>query len=1255
MKLKQIIEIENYYKVELNQIIEDKNEYSKVEFYKNENAYCLNSKNEVIKLNLKNNNLENLNGLLIVKETITHLNIAATRTDSIEALSKFENLIFLDLSTNNIEDIGPITGLKKLERLYLDNNKIIKIPELNLLKLRELWLYSNKIENIDNLKNLPNLNYLNISNNKIRNIDAVGNLKSLSIINLEKNDIIDVFSLSNFKSLYSLHLSSNKISDISSLTNFNDIENLNLENNQIEDITPLKCIEIKELFIGGNNIFDLSPIYSSLKTKKIKFINANDSPLLVYPREEIVKRGEERIIEWFDMVIENCNQKIEEVSDSGSTSLDLGMMGLTDLNLIPKLFEFEKLEELILSNIWAEYNVETNEWDLVDSDNNFYKNNLSNIPDEISNLKNLKILIAGGDWKKNKKWTNRWRIKEINPINRLDNIEYLNLSNNQIESFKITRNLKHLRTIHINNNKINNISISRILNLEYLFASNNLIENVNFLKKSYNLKAIDLHSNFINDLFPIRDLIIKIDIVNKSWQFNTISISNNPLRNPGIEVIERGKEAVLRRMESNFGIPKFINDEVKLILVGNSETGKTTLAKYLDKDINYKEKHPFTLWMDVMKIDFNNVKLNVFDFGGHEYFHDTHHIFFTKNTLYFLLWEKATDNYALRDLHQIDNNGDLIKLQTFDYPIFYWLDSIKHFIKEKTNENFSDELKNILKESELEEFKATSLIIQNKVISNNDLVFLNNKSIVNKYPFIHDFINIDLHKERNLNSLDETLKEMLEKLGKITGGEYPIYYKRIKENIQEFKSYKGKRILNFNEFKRLCQGFKRSLMTDDEYLDIGYFLKDIGLILISKDKNSFYLDLSHLSNQIIKIYTGLEKNGGILSETEIRDKNIDEIENVLKLIADFNMAFELINGVDNNFIFPLFLPSKPSKVVDLLLENKVKPYKRIQYRGFMHKGIILHVFSTYSNKIVNDEIDKNTYYWKNGLIVKENESLVLIKFFLGDNSTDAYIDLYNFDNNEIFVENIKDKIIDINKINNYDVEECVSIDGINFIPLKLIHDNEENKNEVFLNQDDLKYYRLYDFKKYLKNKNNTMKKVFLSYSRQNLNYKESLKTHLSILERYGLLKAWSCDQIVAGTWNQQIQKELEESDIIIYMVSADFMSSNYIMEDEVKKGIELVKKNPDKKIICVLVGVCQWSNWSVLEEVYNQSKDPHGSFSTSDLSQFQFLPYHQYKNEQGVAIREEIVALEKWGRHPYDVINEAYNQIVSRVFNEVNN
>jgi internalin A len=401
MESVEISEIEKYYNIELRHIIEDERIQSKVEFYKNQNTYSLNSKKEVIKINLKDNNLENLKGLSIVQTTITHLNLGATRIDNIKVLSNFKNLIFLDLSTNNIEDINPIKGLKKLEYLYLDNNKINKIPELNLPNLYELWLYSNNIVDITNLKYSLNLYSITLSNNKVENINVLGELKNLKVVDLRKNKISDINVLNNFKSLDSLNLSSNTINDISALSSFNNIKYLNLENNLIEDITSLKFIEIEKLFIGENNIIDLSSLYSSLKAKKIQFINVNNSPNLLYPTEGIAKGGEERIVEWLDMLFENvekCKQKINDIKNNDiiKTSLDLGMMGLTDLSLIPELFELENLEELILSNEWAKFNLETKEWEPEFSKNKFYSNNIFNIPIEITKLKKLKKLIVGG-------------------------------------------------------------------------------------------------------------------------------------------------------------------------------------------------------------------------------------------------------------------------------------------------------------------------------------------------------------------------------------------------------------------------------------------------------------------------------------------------------------------------------------------------------------------------------------------------------------------------------------------------------------------------------------------------------------------------------------------------------------------------------------------------------------------------------------------------------------------------------------------
>lgn len=1176
---KVVKKLEEHYNITLKKVDENENPTLKLELLKGGNYYTENERGEILKLNLSVNVIDDIGILQKNSHSITHLNLSNNRLANIQILSRFKNLKFLNLSTNLISDINAISGLKNLQYLYLDDNKITQIPVLNLQNLSELKIFNNQITNITNLSSLLAMNLLDLSFNAVENITSIFALNNLIDLKLDNNKVSNLSGIENLKSLTKLSITANIIKDLSVFIKIKRIDFLNLSDNNIDDITFLKNIEIDKLTLVNNKIFDLSPLYNSLKNGKIKFLNVSGNDL-IYPPSKVANGGEINIVGWFDAITTNVNTKIANAIEEKKVKIDLGNMGITDLSLVPKLFEFENLEELILSNVYAEFNLESNEWEPIPSKNNFLKNNIYNIPYEISKLINLKKLIIGGDWNQSKKWKNRWRIVDMNPITKLDNLEYLNLSNNQIEKFTITRNLPKLKTIHINNNNIKSISVSKALHLEYLFVSNNYIKSVDFLKKSDNIKSIDLHSNLVLDLNPIKNLINKIGISDSQWLYNTISIYNNPLENPGMEVVQRGKEAVLRRMDANFGISLFKNNEVKLILVGNSEAGKTTLLQYLSKDENYKVQHPFTLWMNVKQIQHDEANLNIFDFGGHEYFHDTHHIFFTKNTLYFILWEKTTNQYAFRNLNQIGDSGDKIKLNTFDYPLIYWLDSIKHFIKDRSPENFSDELKSLVnenseeKEQEEEIIYASTLVIQNKVNDYKDLVFLDNLSLITKYPFIHNIINVNLHLSKNLENLNDNLSEMIDKSKISTGGEYPVYYKNIQDNIKKLQnsdnSNESKNILTFNEFKRLCSPFKRTLTTDNEFLDIAYFLKDVGLILISKDESTFYLDLKHLSKQVIKLYDGLEKKGGILKYNEIKDKNLENFDKVLKMIIDFNMAFELEKPDGKILIFPLFLPIEPSKIVKLLIQDNLKPYRRIEYSGFMHKNIILHVFANYSKNIVPSEIDENTYFWKNGLIVKDKNSTVIIKFFTGDNENDAYIDLYNLDKDEVFAEKIKEDIMKININNNYEVSECVAEDGVNFIPLSLIHKNEQkNLNILYKNH----YFQLSNFKKYFKNKN-LMKKIFISYSKYDDDYKKEFVKHLISLKDENLIDPFNCDEIELGDNSHEvIQKKLEECDYMIALVSVDFLNTKYIREFEIDKAEEL-----EKKIIPIIIKPCDWES-----------------------------------------------------------------------------
>lgn len=1224
MKPKEILDIEKYYNIELTQIFEDENEYSKVEFYKNENTFSLNPKNEVLKLNLKDNYLEDLNGLSNIKKTVTHLNLAATRINKIDILTDFKNLIFLDLSTNKISDLNLIKGLSYIECLYLDNNQIKDIPELNMPKLSELWLYSNEIEDISNLHNLLNLIYLNISNNKIKSIEPLRNLKNLKNIVLSKNEISDISPLSTFKTLFSLDLSINKINDLTSLSNFDDINNLDLQNNVIVDVTPLKSIKINELNIGENNIIDLSPLYSSFKLKNIRFINVHDSPNLRYPTEEIAKKGEERIVEWFDLVIENCNQKINEFKQNDENILDLGMMGLTDLSLIPKLFELENLEELILSNVWAEYNEKGSYWERENSNNNFYINNIYYIPSEIKNLKNLKKLIIGGDWKKDNHW-NRWRIKDITPLFSLNKLEYLNASNNVIERIAVRTppKLINLKILHLNNNKLNTFyTLTKFPNLEELYLSNNELTTVNNLKNLITLKTVDLHSNKITTLKPLINLLKKtsINITDTKWEKNTINIKENSIKQPNFETILNGKEAIIRYFESDW--KKIRNKEIKLILVGNSEVGKTTLVKYLDGEKDLDSPHEATHWMiekdvtskQIIKKLNDKCNLRVFDFGGQDYYHDTHQIFFTGNTVYLLLWEEKTNGIYKRNLEQT-LNGIKRSIITQDYPVEYWLESIKHFTKIKSN---------ILDEDDkiVFEYDSKTLVIQNKVSKSNEISQLNNAQLTSKikYPFIYDFININIKNgKRNLEHFDFLLTDIINEMEKV--GEEVLEYQHIIRN--DLKTYNAKPILSFNEFIEYCNSKLYKNINNDEAKDLCIYLQHIGLIFYLPNFSKIYIDKDWVFKSIHSTLDGLFETEGEFNEDYIEEiiKEVGGIfidsfikDSIIELMLEHKIIFK--NLTSNKYIAPLYLPNEPLEGVNLfLLENK-KPYRRFEYNGFIHKTFILDFYSKYGSKTIGD--GKRFYYWKDGLIIKDEstEQILHIKYNNVNENNMASVDIFKLNETDklnVFVLEVINSIKDINnkffKIDKKDMEgkrvdivdyyeEMVTVDNKDFVSYALIQKNNEERKFVFSERKliDLKENKtslkkninLIDYKQFIENKD-MINKIFISYSKKDLGMVNVFQDHLSALERDKLLNTWYCTELKPGEeWDQSIQSHFNESNIICFMISPNFMKTDYIFEYEVKKALERKKEEADKFIIVpIIMDFCIWTSEN---ENYNLGK-----------------------------------------------------------------
>jgi tetratricopeptide (TPR) repeat protein len=82
-------------------------------------------------------------------------------------------------------------------------------------------------------------------------------------------------------------------------------------------------------------------------------------------------------------------------------------------------------------------------------------------------------------------------------------------------------------------------------------------------------------------------------------------------------------------------------------------------------------------------------------------------------------------------------------------------------------------------------------------------------------------------------------------------------------------------------------------------------------------------------------------------------------------------------------------------------------------------------------------------------------------------------------------------------------------------------------------------------------------KVFCSYSRQDEHYLEMLKTWLIGLEREGLIEQWHDRMISPGDeWDKSVAENLATSDLVLLLITPDFIASQYIYEKEMSRAVE---------------------------------------------------------------------------------------------------
>lgn len=101
-------------------------------------------------------------------------------------------------------------------------------------------------------------------------------------------------------------------------------------------------------------------------------------------------------------------------------------------------------------------------------------------------------------------------------------------------------------------------------------------------------------------------------------------------------------------------------------------------------------------------------------------------------------------------------------------------------------------------------------------------------------------------------------------------------------------------------------------------------------------------------------------------------------------------------------------------------------------------------------------------------------------------------------------------------------------------------------------------------------------RIFVSYSHRDEPGKERLLAHLKLLVRQGLIAPWDDRQIMATEeWEPALEQHLEDANLIILLISADFLASEYCWTVEMQRAMQRHYAG-EAQVLPVFFQPCDW-------------------------------------------------------------------------------
>src|SRR2546421_10098008 len=100
--------------------------------------------------------------------------------------------------------------------------------------------------------------------------------------------------------------------------------------------------------------------------------------------------------------------------------------------------------------------------------------------------------------------------------------------------------------------------------------------------------------------------------------------------------------------------------------------------------------------------------------------------------------------------------------------------------------------------------------------------------------------------------------------------------------------------------------------------------------------------------------------------------------------------------------------------------------------------------------------------------------------------------------------------------------------------------------------------------------------IFYCYARKDKRLRDELEKRLAALKRLGKVISWHDREILPGTdWKHEIHRHLDTSDIVLLLISPNFIQSDYCYSVEMHRAIERQKAGATS-VIPIILRPCNW-------------------------------------------------------------------------------